>query len=293
MSVYLARTNSATLTPGLGCVTDTAFVNQRFDRQKLSGARFEHCTFANVSFLGAELADCHFLNCIFEGCYFRKTKLMDCHLPASWFIDCEFDKPVLFACGFQYTRFRRSAPRFNVIESSLPGEPNLCRELCDNLAAESSLLGHEHEARQFRLRAIREREEELRRGYRWTDDYSQSHYPEFERIRAFLDLCASRLNGWLWGHGEYFTRLLSNVVALAVLIGPVLLYLARSHLHTNGAVGFGDCVALSIASVLNTPATSGVSATGIGIWIVLTLTALGLIFLGLFVTYIFRAVTRR
>jgi hypothetical protein len=293
MSVYLMRTNTGELASSLRHVLDTAFVNQRFDDAELSGARFEHCTFANVSFLNTRLDDCHFLNCVFEGCYFRKTRLTECHLPASRFIDCEFVKPRIFACGFQYTRFQRSAPRFIEVESSLPGEPNLCRELCHNLATEASVLGNENEARQYRLRAIREREEELRRGYRWSDSYSESHYPELERVRAFLELCVSRLNGWLWGHGEYLTRLLLNVVVLALIIGPILLYLARDHLHKGGSIGFGDCVVLSVASVLNTAATAGVGTTGVGVAIVLALSALGLLFLGLFVTYVFRAVTRR
>jgi hypothetical protein len=114
-----------------------------------------------------------------------------------------------------------------------------------------------------------------------------------ERVAAFVRLCGSRLNGWLWGHGEYLSRLVLNVLILGVLIGPILLYLAREHLHAYGSVSLGDCIALSIASVVNTPASSGVSATGIGLAIVLCLTALGLVFLGLFVTYLFRAVTRR
>jgi hypothetical protein len=130
-------------------------------------------------------------------------------------------------------------------------------------------------------------------GYRWADDYSKDHYPELERVAAFVRLCGSRLNGWLWGHGEYLSRLVLNVLILGVLIGPILLYLAREHLHAYGSVSLGDCIALSIASVVNTPASSGVSATGIGLAIVLCLTALGLVFLGLFVTYLFRAVTRR
>jgi hypothetical protein len=293
MSVYLVRSRTSTLGSDPSPVSDTTFVNERFDGEELTGHRFAHCTFANVSFLDARLRNCHFSNCVFEGCYFRKTQLTECHFPASRFIDCEFSKPTLFACGFQHTRFHRSVPQFNAIEPSLPGEPNLCRELCDNLAAEASFLGDEREARSYRLRSIREYQEELRHGYRWSDHYSRTHYPELERVTAFAKLCGSRLNGWLWGHGEYVRRLVLNLFVLAFVIGPVLLYLAREHLHARGPIDLGDCYALSMASIVNTPASSGVSASGVGLAIVLSLTALGLIFLGLFVTYLFRTVTRR
>jgi hypothetical protein len=293
MSVYLLRSRNGLLGTTAAQVVDTLFSNERFDHQKLAGAQFDHCTFANVSFLDAELRDCRFNNCVFEGCYFRGTKIVRCHFPASRFIDCEFPKPRIFATGFQHTRFTRSVPDFAVLEPNLPGEPNLCRDLCAALAVEARNLGREKEARQYRLREIREHEEALRRGYRWSDDYSRDHYPELQRVTAFLALAGSRLNGWVWGHGEYAMRLLLNLMAIALVVGPVALFVARDHLHDADSVGFGDCVGLSVASVFNSAGSAGVSASGVAFAIVLVLTGLGLLFLGLFVTYVFRAVTRR
>lgn len=293
MSIYLIRQHQGALAASAAVSTDILFANERFDQHELINRRFEHCTFANVSFLRAKLRGCQFSNCVFEGCYFRHTDFTDCNFPASRFIDCEFPTPVFFACGLQRTRFTRSVPDFHVIEPSLPGEPNLCRELCDNLANEAQSLGKEKEARAYRLRAIKERQAELRAGYRWSDKYSRDHYPELERLVAFAALVFSRLSGWLWGHGEYLSRLLLNVVLLAFVIGPLLLYLAREHLHAGRSLAIGDYVALSVASVVNTPSSASVGATGIGLAIVLLLTALGLTLLGLFVTYLFRAVTRR
>ena len=293
MSIYLTRTKAGVLTAGLAGGSDTAFVNQRFNGGSLVGARFEHCTFANVSFLRAEMRDCHFSNCVFEGCYFREAELTECHFPASRFIGCEFPKARIYACGFQYARFDRTVPRFVIMEPNLPGQPNLGRDLCTNLAVEASAVGLEREARRYRLEAIRMHEEALRRGYRWSDDYSRDHYPEFQRVTAFFLVCGSRINGWVWGHGEYVSRLLVTIAVVAFLVGPVLLYAAGSHLHATESIGVGDYVALSVASVLNTAGSAGIRATGIGLAVVLALTGIGLVFLGLFVTYVFRAVTRR
>jgi uncharacterized protein YjbI with pentapeptide repeats len=158
MSVYLLRATSAALDETTSGAADTLYANQRFDRKSLANAHFEHCTFANISFLDADLRDCHFRACVFEGCYFRGTTIHECHFPASRFIDCEFSKPRIFASGFQYTRFARSVPDFVVLEPSLPGEPNLCRDVCANLANEARALGREREARQYRLREIHEHE---------------------------------------------------------------------------------------------------------------------------------------
>ena len=291
VSGYLIRSKTGVLAPSLADSEDTLFSNQRFDAEELSGVHFHHCTFANVSFKSSKLTACHFSACVFEDCYFRNTKLKECDFPASRFIDCEFPKVHIFSCGFDNARFRGSALDFGLLEASLPGAANLRRDLCRNLATEAAALGHEREARRYRLCAIAAEEEALRRGYRWSDDYSRSHYPEWERPKAFFKLCLSRMGGWLWGHGEYIRRLLANLALIALVVGPALLYAFRSHLH--GGNGVGDCVALSVASVLNNSSASGVRATGIALVVVLLLSALGLLFLGLFVTYVFRAVTRR
>lgn len=292
MSVYLERAERRDLEPRLTVVKDALFADQRFDAKTLSGARFFQCTFANVSFKDARLFNCQFSGCVFEGCYFRETQLTECYFPASRFVSCEFPKVRIFSCGFGKARFQRSAPEFARIEGSLPGEHNLCRDVCQNIAVEASILGQEREARRYRLRAIEEHEKALRNGYRWSDDYSRSHYPtDLERLKAFLELCLSKISGWLWGHGEYISRLLASLATLAFLVGPVLLYLARSHLH--GGNSASDCIALSVASVLNDSGSSGISTSGVALWISLALSASGLLFLGLFVTYLFRAVTRK
>ena len=88
-------------------------------------------------------------------------------------------------------------------------------------------------------------------------------------------------------------RLLLNLAVIGVGVGPGLLYLARYHLHGSGALNYGDYVGLTFASLLNNSSVSNIRATGIALVIVLGLTASGLLFLGLLVTYLFRAVTRR
>lgn len=292
MSAYLVRARSASLDRELsGVVEDTLFANQRFDEGELAGVHFQHCTFANVSFKRANVRECHFSNCVFEACYFRETKLIDCNFPASRFIDCEFPKPTVYGCSFRTTRFRRTLIPFEIMEPNLPGEPNLCRDLCENLATEAVGIGRARAARNYRLRAITEHQEALRRGYRWTDEYSKQHYPELQRVTAFFRLVGSKLAGVLWGHGERIRRLLANLAILGLAIGPGLLYLVRDHLHHSQPLDYGDYVALTFASLLNNSGASSITATGVGLAVVLALTASGLLFLGLLVTYLFRAVT--
>lgn len=294
MSVYLARNNSGTLP--IPAANDTLFINQRFDNQPLDGAKFAHCTFANISFKGADLRSCVFSACVFEGCYFRETKIRDCHFPATRFIDCEFVRPKISGGGFAFSRFVRSVPPYDFFELNLPQEPNLCRDLTNNLANEAGQLGMEKDARRYRLRSIEEAELTLSRGWRWKDEYAATHFrTEVERARAWLQLMASRLNGLIWGHGERIRRLLGSLAIVAGLVGPLLLFLARDHLHAPPGQDLAtvDYWTLSAASVINSPGVARVDVTGVAQWIVIAESATGLLFFGLFVTYVFRAVTRR
>ncbi len=174
MSVYLERTHSGTLPATAG--DDTVFINQRFDKGLLEGARFVQCTFANISFKAADLRGCVFSACVFEGCYFRETKIRDCHFPATRFIDCEFVRPKIYGGGFAFSRFVRSVPSYDYLELNLPQEPNLCRDLTANLANEASHLGMDKDARRYRLRSIEEAELTLSRGWRWKDEYAETHF---------------------------------------------------------------------------------------------------------------------
>jgi Pentapeptide repeats (9 copies) len=294
VSAYLDRKDRASLTSGMVDADDTLFANQRFDGNALSGVRFTQCTFANVSFKDVTLRDCHFSGCVFESCYFRRTTIRETHFPASRFIDCEFSKPVISDSGFGYSRFERSVVPYQSLNGSLPGQPNVCRDLTASLAIEAEALGRDRDAHDYRLKSIEMREHALWRGFTWADEYSAQHYPtDLQRFAALARFSLSRASGAVWGYGESIGRLLFNLVVVAGLVWPLLLLLARGHLHRPGGVSVWDCWALSLASVLNSSSTAGTSATGVALVLVLVETAIGVVLFGLFVVYVFRSITRR
>jgi hypothetical protein len=296
MSVYLYRTHEGTLSSGMADADDTLFANQRFERSagRLEGVRFSQCTFANISFKDADVVDCHFSGCVFERCYFRGTTIRESHFPATRFIDCEFHKPSILDSGFGFARFDRTFIPYAYLEPSFPAQANVCRDLAGALAVQAAAGGQEREARKYRLKSIKEGERALWRGARWTDAYAKSHFStDLQRIGAVVRLVGSKTNGLLWGYGELVWRLLATWLVLAGLLFPLIYVVLREHLHAPGGVTVGECWLLSFGAILNDPGTSGVASTGVGSVAVLLETAIGLLIFGLFVTYVFRWVTRR
>jgi uncharacterized protein YjbI with pentapeptide repeats len=279
---------------------DTLFINQRFDGETLRGgasaSRYVHCTFANVSFKGATLTGLTFEDCVFVGCYFRQTTLTSCRFPASRFIDCDFVKPSIFDCSFAYARFTGSPVEHDYIAAAIRGDHNIRRDIAKNLAQEAQAHGRTKDARQFRLDAIAANEAFLRAGFRGETDYYRRKFQGFNQVWAWLAYWWSRANGLVWGYGERAGRLARNLVLLGGLLFPVLLLLSRDDLRTAGGeeAGVADCWYLSFANLLNNTSLSGITIHGGWARLVSTVeAAIGIIALGLFITLLFRAATRR
>jgi hypothetical protein len=296
MSVYLTRTDKEQLRPDLGGAEDRLFVNQRFENETLPEGLYFRCTFANVSFLRSRLEHVRFSACVFEGCYFRETTFNKCRFSGTRFIDCDFVKPNILGCDFRYARFRGCFPPFDEMEASLPGEHNMSADLASNLASEARAAGDGNEARRYLLKAIREHEQHLLAGFQARTQYYKDHFPRsLDRVFALWRVALSRANGFLWGYGERGYPLLRTVLGIAFVVWPLLFVLTRGSIDTSAGhhVNLGDCIWLSVASIVGNSAATGFTTVGFARALVLSEGAIGLLLLGLFVTYLYRYVTRR
>jgi hypothetical protein len=296
MSAFLIRSGTETLAPTLGGARDRLFVNQLFDGETLPEGLYFRCTFANVSFLRATLERVRFSACVFEACYFRETTFDACQFSGTRFIDCDFNKPTILGCDFKYARFKGCFPPAQEIESSLPAEHNMREALTSNLASEAQASGDGIEARTYLLQSVSAHEQHCLAAFRGRTKYYKDHFPtSLDRVGALWRYVVSRVNGLLWGHGERGWPLLRSTVLITALIWPVLFLLARGSITREGSghVSFGDCEWLSAGSILLNSGVTGMTTTGFARALVLTEGAFGLVLLGLFVTYVFRYVTRR
>lgn len=271
--------------------SDKTFVAQRFDGQSMSSGSFRHCTFVNMSFKDATLNAFDFVNCIFINCYFRRATLKNCTIVGCKFHECEFPKLVLVACSFQYTLFRGCQIPFANMESSLPDEPNLCSDICRNLALQSSKLGLRGDARRYRIREMASREQHLQNAFLGESDWYKDHYSGFARVRALLNLGVSLINRYLLGYGESLKVLVRNSLLAALLVFPSVYYLLPTGFdHQDGhIIGFFDYLLFSVSTMFPIAGLSAISATQ---WyshgIAIVEAACGVIVLALMAAYVFR-----
>jgi hypothetical protein len=244
-------------------VSDALFEADRVDGQTFEGIRFEHCTFANVSFKSAKLAACTFENCVFMDCYFRLARLDSSRFLGSKFINCDFPKTSFVQCSFVYANFRGCFIPYEEFEHSLPPEANLRRLLAENLSREADAAGASADARLYRLQGYRSYERYLWNGLLGADAWSRDHFPSVgERAVAGLRLLGRWANRMLWGYGERGSVLIRNAALVMVIFFPLVYYLLRNDLQqTGGDVGAASYFLLSLDAFLNGSGFSGVSPT--------------------------------
>lgn len=276
--------------------SDKVFASQRLDGSTLDSPKYEHCTFANLSFKEVIVKNGSFLNCVFIDCYFRRANLSNCRFTGSRFIECNFSHMTVKSCDFKYTVFRGSQIAYSEMEYSLPTEPNLREELTRNLAIESSKSGLSQEAKSYRMAEIKAHEENLVAAFLGKSQWYKDHFDSIARIKAFFNWLMSLINRWLWGYGENAWVLVRNLFLLSVLVFPGLFYFKKDELIKTyeGQITFLDTLYFSFNNIIPSGINSGILANSGCIRILAGLESLfGVVAVALFAAYIFRWSLRR
>lgn len=269
--------------------SDILVASERLDSQTIQHPRFNHSTFANVSFLKAEVEDGAFMDCTFIQCYFRDADLKRTSFVGCKFIDCNFRGAKLSSVNMSYSHFRRSVVPYSEMQYSAPSEPNLKRDLFQELSRSAAEVGAEGEARRYRLAAIEAQNIHLRAAVTHQSVWYQEHFPWDRRVAAGLKLVWHFLNKVLWRHGESAPRLLGCALISALMVFPGLMWPSRP----SGA-NYGDLVWLSLSNMLSVDRLSNIVPSSTYLRGLSAAEGLvGIAFAGLIVTLILKALLRR
>jgi hypothetical protein len=268
---------------------------QLCDDAELAKPSYANSTFANVSFLRAKVLRGTFRNCVFIECYFRKADLRESSFVGCKFIECNFTHVTIRDCDFRYAEFRGIHPPFSELEHSAPQQANLRYELFSRLAAVAETAGDLHDSRRYRVAAIDAPDNHLRAAVRAESTWYREHFDALARAAALVRLLWHKLNNVLWAHGESAWRLLLSALSLALVAFPVLFILLKSGLaDADEKVGSADYLWLSLSNFLLLDRVSSVVLTA---WYTRSLSALeallGVIFAGMYVTLLVKALLRR
>lgn len=272
--------------------SDCLFASERLDGSEIAARQISHSTFVNLSFLAGKIQHSKFVNCIFIGCYFRKAEINASAFVGCRFIDCTFDFSTIRNTDFKYSKFRRSVLPYRDMQFSAPSEPNLRRDLFHELSRAADSIGEVGEARSYRLAAIDATNVHLWAGVRAQSSWYAEHFPVDRRLAAGLTLLWHYLNRALWQHGESAWRLLRSALIAVLGLFPLLLFLGRD--SAGSEASYADSIWFSVSNFLLLDRLSDLAAVSTYLRVVSATEALsGIVFAGLFVTLVVKALLRR
>lgn len=273
--------------------TDRTYSSIRLGEQtqslQVSDADYSHCTFVDVSFMGTEFSSSEFKYCTFVRCYFRDAKFSRTAFTGARFEDCIFDKISLHKCDFRYAHFRRTAIPFSRMNDSLPSESNLREAVSSELEVAALSAGARSDARHYRLEGIDARGRNLRDAVFGGSEWHREHYSGGRQVQAAGEWVWYLANRGLWRHGESAGRLLLMGAIVCFVVFPAVYALVEPAVSNLGAA-----VTLSVSNFIPVsvaPNVADPSRATIGFAI--TESILGLVFSGLLLTTIIKALSRK
>jgi len=290
---YLIGRQETALSTAESSYVDKLFGSQRLDNQTFENKTFKHCTFANISFKSSKFKSVRFEDCVFIACYFRRTQVWNCSFSASRFIDCNMTKIDIRATDLKYyNSFEGCTVPYNELSESLPSEGNLKAHLCQNLAAEARKAGAYADSEKYDQAAAKGLEQHLSAAFRQASAFHREKYQGSARAAAFFEWLGSRLRGMFWGYRRSYLVILRNWLVLTLFLFPLIFLVLRHQLRPNNS--WTNYVLASLGNMLPGEGISNVEFTGLAIQVMAFIEVLlGLIFIGLVITLLFRAVFER
>lgn len=256
-----------------------------FQHAVLTHASGKGATFSEFDFRYAELEDCYFHGATFEKCDFTGAKIRRCNFRNATFSDCKFN----------YLTIEETPIDYRQITTQLPSWPNVAQEILQALRRNAVTLGEMKAVRKITLLEVEQEREHVRRALRREEAYYVKKYStNTDKLRLWIRRIVLWLSSMLWGHGEKISRLLISCIASIAILSLVSTVadisndnsLSFSQIRKDlwGYLAGNSLSVLGVSSTISPPQS---------IWIEAAVACLRIIFGGMLVAYIFRAISRR
>lgn len=253
------------------------------------------CHFEHLGLKEAKFSNCKITQCLFSSVYLRLASFSDVDLTGTTFRNCNLDRATFQRCNFQYCRFENTTIDPDEIESCLPKEPNLRRDLARNLRKNFETLGDKAAADRFLNHEIKAEEDELWSRFRCKTSYYKARYTWGDRIVALGKWCGFKLSGIVWGHGYRIISLILSYVILTVLLAFVTFFCEAEFRHASGSIqilSLSEALYQSFAETLGSMTTPFIPESWFARCLQLQQRFVGTVMLALLVAAAYRRIAR-
>lgn len=170
--------------------------------------------FTNVRFKQSNFIECYFRNCRFIDCDFTGAFIKASNLQGSQFENCKFP----------YTTWEKTRLDDDFMNSCLPNQENLARDLIRSLRVNFTETGNYEAVNRAAAIEVRLTGRHLFKAAYSREAYYRSKYKGWSRVSNGIRHARWLALEWLWGNGESVVR-----VAISSLVAVVLVALLHAH----------------------------------------------------------------
>ncbi len=209
-------------------VKNKIIASQFFDKKTIENKEFSHCYFSNISFKNSILQNLIFINCRFFDCYFKETIFSNCEFTGCKFIDCNFRKTQHALENtkniFAYSSFKNCYLKYEFMLKCLPEEPNISKEIIQNLEDESYKSGSYDEYLKYKYKRIHINENHLKSAFLRKEDWYKKNFNKSESYISGLKFLYSKMEGLIWGYGEKLLNLIISFLLVNIVLFSVIFW---------------------------------------------------------------------
>lgn len=175
-------------------------LSESFAQRELIRVHAVKVTFTDTSFKQSVLSACYFRNCTFIRCDFTGAQIKETNFRGAKFQDCKF----------LYTSWEKSQVEEKILESCLPAEENLARDLVRSLRVNFSQIGNYEAVNRAALIEVELTGRHLYNAAYSRQSYYRQKYKEWDRIWNGLGHARWKFLDVLWGNGESLWKIVRS-----------------------------------------------------------------------------------
>lgn len=181
--------------------------NEDLSKREFSRVFAVDVAFFDVSFKQCDFSECYFRNCRFIRCNFIGATIKESNLRGS-----QFEK-----CDFRYTSWEKTILDEHFLDTCLPSEENLARDLARSLRVNFSQIGNYDAVNKAASIEVSLTGQHLYNAAYSRQSYYRSKYKGWSRISHALAHTRWKALDLLWGNGESILRVVLSGLAVVVV----------------------------------------------------------------------------
>ncbi|MDZ7583275.1 MAG: pentapeptide repeat-containing protein [Thiobacillus sp.] len=164
-----------------------------------------------------------FKQCVFTSCYFRNCRFIRCDFTGAGIKESNFKGSQFEECSFKYTTWEKTLLDERFLDTCLPSEENLARDLVRSLRVNFAQIGNYEAVNKAASIEVRLTGQHLYNAAYSRQSYYRAKYKGMARFTHALQHLQWKSLDLLWGNGESIFRVI--VSGLAVVLVAAILFM--------------------------------------------------------------------